>query len=145
MLSGTLVEVLLGGGKFGPDDVARTSAVVAAFALSVPFDALAYPLSRGLYATHDTLRQVIASFAGLGVVVVATQLLVPAARARSRIPLGYAAGVIAKDILLAIFLAHARPAHRGQPGGQLRPDDRRDDRDDTSRRAPGTCPPGAST
>ncbi len=69
MLSGTLVEVLLGGGKFTADDVARTSAVVAAFALSVPFDALAYPLSRGLYATHDTLRQVVASFAGLGVVV----------------------------------------------------------------------------
>ena len=43
VLSGTLVEVLLGGGKFGPDDVARTSAIVAAFALSVPFDALVLP------------------------------------------------------------------------------------------------------
>ena len=104
MLSGTLVEVLLGGGKFGPDDVARTSAVVAAFALSVPFDALAYPLSRGLYATHDTLRQVLASFAGLGVVVVATQLLTEPLDLLA-IPFGYAAGVIAKDVLLAAFLA----------------------------------------
>ena len=69
VFSGLLVETLLKGGKFGADDVARTSAVVAAFALSIPFDALAYPLSRGLYATHDTLRQVIASFAGLAVVV----------------------------------------------------------------------------
>ena len=77
VLSGTLVEVLLGGGKFGPDDVARTSAVVAAFALSVPFDALAYPLSRALYATHDTIRQVVASFAGLGAVIVAVDALVP--------------------------------------------------------------------
>ena len=105
MLSGTLVEVLLGGGKFTAEDVAVTSAVVAAFALSVPFDALAYPLSRGLYATHDTLRQVIASFAGLGVVDPRD------ARCSSRqfgilgIPLGYAAGVIVKDILLALFLA----------------------------------------
>ena len=81
-----------------------TSAVVAAFALSVPFDALAYPLSRGLYATHDTLRQVIASFAGLGAVVLATTLLVPEFGILG-IPFGYAAGVIAKDILLAIFLA----------------------------------------
>ena len=73
--------MLLGGGKFTAEDVAVTSAVVAAFALSVPFDALAYPLSRGLYATHDTLRQVLASFAGLGaVVVVATTLLVPGVR-----------------------------------------------------------------
>jgi putative peptidoglycan lipid II flippase len=104
VFSGTLVEVLLGGGKFGPDDVARTSAIVAAFALSVPFDALAYPLSRGLYATHDTLRQVLASFAGLGVVIVATQLLTEPLDLIA-IPFGYAAGVIAKDVILAAFLA----------------------------------------
>ena len=76
VLSGTLVEVLLGGGRFEADDVARTSTVVAAFALSIPFDALAYPLSRGLYATHDTIRQVAGSFFGLAVVVVTTQALV---------------------------------------------------------------------
>ena len=66
--------------KFTAEDVATTSLVVAAFALSIPFDALAYPLSRGLYATHDTLRQVIASFAGLGVVIVASQALEPSGR-----------------------------------------------------------------
>ena len=100
---GILVEVLLGGGAFGPDDVARTSAVVAAFALSVPFDALAYPLSRGLFATHDTVRQVIASFAGLGVVVVATTILVGPLDILA-IPLGYAIGMAVKDVLLAVFL-----------------------------------------
>jgi putative peptidoglycan lipid II flippase len=104
VFSGTLVHVLLGGGKFTTEDVAVTSSVVAAFALSVPFDALAYPLSRGLYATHDTVRQVLASFAGLGAVVLATTLLVPEFGILG-IPLGYAAGVIAKDILLALFLA----------------------------------------
>ena len=104
VLSGTLVEVLLGGGKFGPDDVTRTSALVAAFALSVPFDALSYPLSRGLYATHDTLRQVVASFAGLAVVILATQILTGPLDLLA-IPFGYAAGVIAKDALLAGFLA----------------------------------------
>jgi putative peptidoglycan lipid II flippase len=104
VLSGTLVEVLLGGGRFTADDVATTSLVVAAFALSVPFDALAYPLSRGLYATHDTLRQVVASFAGLGVVIVASQVLEPEAGILA-IPFGYAAGMIAKDALLAVFLA----------------------------------------
>jgi peptidoglycan biosynthesis protein MviN/MurJ (putative lipid II flippase) len=84
--------------------VATTSLVVAAFALSIPFDALAYPLSRGLYATHDTLRQVIASFAGLGVVIVTSQLLEPTAGILA-IPFGYAAGMLAKDALLAVFLA----------------------------------------
>ncbi len=101
--SGTLVRVLLGGGEFGPDDVARTSAVVAAFALSVPFDALAYPLSRGLYATHDTVRQVVASFAGLGVVIVATTALVGPLGILA-IPFGYAIGMAVKDVLLASFL-----------------------------------------
>lgn len=104
VLAGPLVHLLLGGGKFTPDDVTRTSAVVAAFALSVPFDALAYPLSRGLYATHDTSRQVVASFAGLGAVVLASMLLV-AELGILAIPLGYAAGMIVKDALLALFLA----------------------------------------
>lgn len=103
-LSGVLVHVLLGGGRFGPDDVSRTAAVVAAYTLSIPFDALAYPLSRGLYATHDTIRQVIASFAGLAVVVAASQLLVGPLGILS-LPLGYAVGMAVKDGLLATFLA----------------------------------------
>ena len=103
VLSRILVQVMLGGGKFGPDDVDRTSAIIAVFALSIPFDALAYPLSRGLYATHNTLLQVIASFAGLGVVVAVSQLLVPSF-ALLAIPLGYAAGMVVKDALLLLFL-----------------------------------------
>jgi peptidoglycan biosynthesis protein MviN/MurJ (putative lipid II flippase) len=98
-----LVDVLLGGGEFGPEDVAITSAIVAAFALSVPFDALAYPLSRGLYATHDTIRQVGASFAGFGTVLLASTLLAPGLGLLA-IPLGYAIGMAVKDGLLLAFL-----------------------------------------
>jgi putative peptidoglycan lipid II flippase len=98
-----VVEVLLGGGRFEADDVARTTSVVAAFALSVPFDALAYPLSRGLYATHDTVRQAASSFVGLGVVVVVSSVLVGEIGIVA-IPLGYAAGMAAKDVFLAMFL-----------------------------------------
>jgi len=101
--SGVLVHVLLGGGRFGPEDVARTAAIVAAFAISVPFDALAYPLSRGLYATHDTIRQVGASFVGLGTVLVVSTALVPSAGLLA-IPIGYTVGMIVKDLLLAWFL-----------------------------------------
>ena len=78
---------------------------MAAFALSVPFDALAYPLSRGLYATHDTLRQVVASFAGLGCRDRRHDRCSWARSGILAIPLGYAAGMIVKDILLAVFLA----------------------------------------
>ncbi len=118
LLSGVLVDVLLGGGKFGPDDVALTASVVAAYALSIPFDALAYPLSRGLYATHDTIRQVASSFVGLGVVVVVSQALVGPLGILA-IPLSYAVGMAAKDALLAMFLAgRVRGIGRPDPTGR---------------------------
>jgi peptidoglycan biosynthesis protein MviN/MurJ (putative lipid II flippase) len=114
--SSILVEVLLGGGEFGPEDVAVTSAIVAAFALSVPFDALAYPLSRGLYATHDTIRQVIASFAGFGTVLVASSALATPIGLLA-IPLGYALGMAVKDTLLVVFLVpRVRSIGRAQVG-----------------------------
>jgi peptidoglycan biosynthesis protein MviN/MurJ (putative lipid II flippase) len=95
--------VLLGGGRFDTEDVTTTTSVVRAFALSVPFDALAYPLSRGLYATHDTKRQVAASFAGFGVILVVSTLIAPTVGILA-IPLGYAAGVAVKTALLVAFL-----------------------------------------
>jgi putative peptidoglycan lipid II flippase len=101
--SGILVDVLLGGGEFGPADVARTATIVAAFAVSVPFDALAYPLSRGLYATHDTIRQVVASFVGFGTVLVTSNALAPGLGLLA-IPIGYALGMAVKDALLVAFL-----------------------------------------
>ncbi len=120
--AGTLVRVLLGGGRFDAEDVATTSALVAAFALSVPFDSLSYPLSRGLYATHDTIRQVAASFAGFGVVIAASTLLTPVAGILA-IPFGYAIGMAVKVALLTMFLiprvrriaAVTPPASSGPP------------------------------
>jgi len=123
VLATPLVDRLLGGGQFDAEDVSRTAAVVAAFAFSIPFDALAYPLSRGLYATHDTLRQVVASFAGLVVVVAVTQAFV-GSEGLLAIPLGYTAGVIAKDVLLAMFLAPRvrRVGRATRPDRETRPE-----------------------
>jgi putative peptidoglycan lipid II flippase len=97
------IRLLLGGGRFSEADIARTSLVLAAFALSVPFDSLSYPLSRGLYATRNTLLQVIASFAGFGTIVVVALVLVPTVGIVG-IPLAYAAGSAVKVVLLTIFL-----------------------------------------
>jgi putative peptidoglycan lipid II flippase len=97
------IRLLLGGGRFSDADVTRTSLVLAAFSLSVPFDSLSYPLSRGLYATRNTLLQVIASFAGFGTIVGAAVALVPSLGIVA-IPLAYALGSAIKVVLLAIFL-----------------------------------------
>ena len=69
VLAHPLVELLLKGDKFGADDVNLTATVLTAYALSIPFDSLSYPLSRALYATHNTLLQVVASLAGFGTIL----------------------------------------------------------------------------
>lgn len=97
------IDILLGGGEFGADDVATTAGLLAAFAISIPLDSLTYPLSRGLYATHNTVLQVLASVAGFVTIVAIAQILAPPAGIVS-IPLAYAAGSGVKVVLLAIFL-----------------------------------------
>ena len=98
------IRVLLGGGQFGEEDVARTAAVLGAFALSVPFESLTHLLSRAIYATRHTLLQVLASLAGLGITVAATLALLPDAGIVA-IPLGFTIGQVAKVGLLALALA----------------------------------------
>jgi len=100
----TAIRVLLGGGRFDEEDIVRTGAVLAAFAISVPFESVTHLLSRAIYATEHTLLQVLASLAGLAVTVGATVALVPEAGIIA-IPLGFAIGMVAKVILLALALA----------------------------------------
>jgi putative peptidoglycan lipid II flippase len=98
------IEILLGGGNFDAEDVARTSAILTVFAISVPFDALAHPLSRACYATRNTIWPVGASLVSLGVIVVATSALVPSLGILA-IPAGFALGAAAKVAVLAVAIA----------------------------------------
>lgn len=98
-----IIGTLLGGGAFDAEDVALTAAVLAAFALSVPFESLSHLLSRAIYATRDTLLQVLASLAGLGITIVATVVLLPTQEILA-IPLGFTIGQVVKTGLLALAL-----------------------------------------
>jgi putative peptidoglycan lipid II flippase len=108
------IDILLGGGEFGAEDVATTAGLLAAFAISIPLDSLTYPLSRGLYATHNTLLQVIASAAGFATIIAVAQALAPITGILS-IPLAYAAGSGVKVVLLAIFLVGRLRRLEGSP------------------------------
>lgn len=108
------IDILLGGGEFGAEDVATTAGLLAAFAISIPLDSLTYPLSRGLYATHNTLLQVIASVAGFATIIAVAQALAPITGIVS-IPLAYAAGSGVKVVLLAIFLVGRLRRLEGSP------------------------------
>jgi putative peptidoglycan lipid II flippase len=99
-----LIEVLLGGGKFDAQDVGVTAAVLAAFALAVPFDALGHLTARGLYATHNTVLPVLASLAGFAVTVTVTLALVQPVDILA-IPLGFAAGTAVRTGLQGLLLA----------------------------------------
>jgi putative peptidoglycan lipid II flippase len=100
----TAIGVLLGGGAFDEHDVVRTAAVLGAFALSVPFESLSHLLSRAIYATRNTILQVLASLAGLVITIVATLALLPTADLLA-VPYGFAIGQAAKTGLLALALA----------------------------------------
>lgn len=100
----TAIRVLLGGGAFDEEDITRTGAVLAAFALSVPFESLTHLLSRAIYATEHTLLQVVASIIALAITIVATLVLLPSAGLLA-VPYGFTVGQVAKVALLALALA----------------------------------------
>ncbi len=99
------IEVLLGGGAFDAEDVRLTATVLAAFALSVPFDAIGHLLARSLYATHNTLLPLAASLAGFAVTVATTLVLVSAVGIVA-IPLGFAAGLAVRTVVQAVALVY---------------------------------------
>jgi putative peptidoglycan lipid II flippase len=111
------IEVLLGGGAFDEEDVRLTAAVLAAFAVAVPFDALGHLVARGLYATHNTVLPVLASLVGFAVTVTTTLALV-ASLGIVAIPLGFAAGTAVRTTLQGVALGwRLRRAGAGSTGG----------------------------
>jgi putative peptidoglycan lipid II flippase len=98
------IRILLGGGRFDAEDIALTSLVLAAFAISIPFESVTHLLSRAIYATRHTLLQVLSSLASLGITVMATLMLLPALEIVA-IPIGFAIGQAAKVGLLGAALA----------------------------------------
>ncbi len=116
ILGETAIRVLLGGGAFDAEDVALTASVLAAFAISVPFESLSHLLSRAIYATRHTVLQVLASLGGLGMTVAATMALLPAAGVLA-IPLGFGIGQAGKTALLAAALALRLRRWPGTPRG----------------------------
>jgi putative peptidoglycan lipid II flippase len=112
------IGILLGGGQFGPDEVARTAAVLGAFALSVPFESVAHLLSRAIFATRQTLFQALASIAGLEITMAATIALLPSFGILA-LPLGFAIGQASKVAMLAVILVVRLMAWRPEvPSGR---------------------------
>ena len=117
VVSGLAIRLLLGGGAFDDADIARTTGVLAVFAVSVPLESLTHILSRAIYATRNTIMPTAASIAGFVATVVSAQLLVPRIGIAA-IPAGFAIGLGLKVVIMAVALVPRIAADRRSPVGQ---------------------------
>jgi len=111
VLSRVVISILLGGGAFDAEDVSLTASLLAAFAISIPLESLTHLLTRAFYATHNTVIPVIASLAGLVVIVGSGEALAPIVGVIS-IPLAFTAGSLTKVGIVAM-LVRARVSRIG--------------------------------
>jgi putative peptidoglycan lipid II flippase len=119
LLAHPIVSILLRGGRFDEASVSLTAGLLVAFAITIPIDSLSYPLSRALYATHNTILQVVASVLGLAALLVSAQVLVPALGGAG-IAAAYALGGTVK--LVALVLALLPRARRIASVGSVSPE-----------------------
>ena len=103
VVSGLAIRVLLGGGAFDDADIARTTGVLAVFAISVPLESLTHLLSRAIYATHNTILPTAASIAGFVAIVISAQALVPRI-GLAAIPAGFAIGMGLKVVIMSLAI-----------------------------------------
>ena len=110
------IELFLGGEAFDDEDVATTTLLLVAFAISVPLESLTHLLARAIYSTRNTILPVIASLVGLGTIWVTLELLRDS-QGLVAVPLAFAAGMAVRVVVL---LRHPRLAGPGAPRGGLR-------------------------
>jgi putative peptidoglycan lipid II flippase len=113
VVGGFAIRLFLGGGEFGDDDVARTTLLLSAFAIAIPFESLVYLFSRAVYATRNTLLAVLASVAGFLVTIVTGELLAGPLGVVA-IPASFTIGSVVKVALL--MAATARRVRTVGPG-----------------------------
>jgi peptidoglycan biosynthesis protein MviN/MurJ (putative lipid II flippase) len=115
-VGGVAIEVFLGGEAFDADDVATTTLLLGAFALSVPLEAATHLLARAIYSTRNTIIPVTASIAAL-IVTVATVNALLDSQGVVALPYGVAAGLLVKVAVLLVGLVFRIRTVGGSEGG----------------------------
>ena len=105
VVAGLAIRLLLGGEQFDDADVARTTALLTVFAISVPLEALTHVLTRAIFATHETILPVLASVAGLLTIVAAVELL-RSSEGLIAVPLAFGVGMAVKVAILLVAIRH---------------------------------------
>lgn len=117
LVGGIAIDLFLGGEAFDADDVATTTLLLSAFALSVPLEAATHLLARAIYSTRNTIIPVTASVAAL-IVTVATVNALLDSQGVVALPFGFAAGLAVKVGVLVVGLVfRIRTVGRDDGGG----------------------------
>lgn len=72
-----VIQLFLGGGKFGADAVHRTGQLLLFFALAIPAESFIHLLVRAFYALKDTWTPILVSVPGLALIWFLSKALIP--------------------------------------------------------------------
>lgn len=104
-----VIDLFLGGGRFGSEQVSATAQLLALFALSIPAESFSHLLVRGFYALKDTWTPIFIAIPGLGLIWLIAVLLMPSLGLNA-LALSYAIVAILKVAILWPLLS--RRLHR---------------------------------
>ena len=106
-----VIEILLGGGKFGDQQVHATATLLAWFSLGIPAEAFIHLLVRAFYALKDTWTPVFISVPGLALIWLIARALLPSMGLNS-LGISYAiASTLEAGILFLLLRRRLRLAH----------------------------------
>ena len=98
-----LVRLVLGGGAFSEEAIARTAAMLGVFSLAMPTESLRHLFARAFYATKNTAIPVVLNILGLGIAIGGGYLLSPRFGILS-IPIAFSSASFTELIFLMLLL-----------------------------------------
>lgn len=98
-----LIRLVLGGGAFSEEAIARTAAMLGAFSLAMPTESLRHLFARAFYATKNTAVPVVLNIIGLGIAIGGGYMFSPRFGLLS-IPVAFSLASLTELIFLMLLL-----------------------------------------
>jgi putative peptidoglycan lipid II flippase len=98
-----VVDLLLGGGEFGPDAVRATARLLAVFAIAIPAESFMHILVRSFYALKDTWTPVLVRVPGIGFIYLLAVSLMPT-MGLNALGLSYVIAITTEALVLGLLL-----------------------------------------
>jgi putative peptidoglycan lipid II flippase len=97
------IGILLGGGRFTPDQVDLLASVLAVFCVSVPLESLMHAYQQAFYALRNTWIPSAVGAGAIGIAILTAKMLAPAWGLYA-IPVGFSTGLGIEVVILTFVL-----------------------------------------